>query len=73
MNPRLRTLGSGLVTCAALAWFGRQTVRGSGAPRIWSAVMLTVAVVTGAGAVLDRVRPRPARRRARERDGGTGG
>ncbi|MEU7563285.1 hypothetical protein [Streptomyces eurythermus] len=67
MNSRLRTLGSGLVTCAALVWFGCQAIDGSGALRLWAAFMLVVAVVTGAGAVLDRLRPRPGRRRARER------
>ncbi|MGW1603627.1 hypothetical protein [Streptomyces eurythermus] len=66
-NSRLRALGSGLVTCAALVWFGYQAVDGSGALRFWSAFMLVVSVVAGAGAALDRVRPRPRRRRARER------
>ncbi|MFF5471548.1 hypothetical protein [Streptomyces achromogenes] len=65
MDSRLRTLGSGFLTCAAVAWFGYQAVDGSGALRFWSAFMLIVAVVTGAGAVLDRVRPRRGRRRAR--------
>ena len=64
MDPRLRRLGSGLMTCVALAWFGYQALYGDGPLRIFSVLFLAVGLVTTAGAVLDHVRPRPERRRA---------
>ncbi|MFF5536674.1 hypothetical protein ACFY71_30135 [Streptomyces cinerochromogenes] len=73
MNPRLRKLGSALLTCVGVAWCGYQAVYGDGALRIFSVFVLVIAAVTGAGAVLDHVRPRPQRRRARERDMEAGG
>ncbi|MEU1593430.1 hypothetical protein ABZ468_11360 [Streptomyces sp. NPDC005708] len=69
MDPRLRRLGDGLMTCIALAWFGYQALYGEGVLRIFSALMSVVVVVTTAGAILDYIRPRPKRRRSSERDG----
>jgi hypothetical protein len=68
MYPRLKKLGSGLVTCIALIWFGNQALYGEGALRVFSILMLIALVATTALAILDRVRPRPKRRRARECD-----
>ncbi|MCQ9185655.1 hypothetical protein KMT30_42840 [Streptomyces sp. IBSBF 2953] len=70
MEPRFRRFGDRLMTCVALAWFGYQALYGRGMLRIVSVVMLVIGVVTTAGALLDRIRPRPKRRRSRERDAG---
>ncbi|MEU6576774.1 hypothetical protein [Streptomyces sp. NPDC046805] len=69
MDPRLRRLGGGLMTCIALAWFSYQALYGEWMLRIVSALMLMMIVVTTAGAILDHIRPRPKRRRSREGDG----
>ncbi|MFD8911784.1 hypothetical protein [Streptomyces sp. NPDC059575] len=68
MDPRLRKLGEGLMNCVALAWFGYQTLYGQGLMRIASAVMLVICVIGTAGWVVNDVRRRPKRRRARERE-----
>lgn len=64
MTPRLRRLGSGLMTCIAVAWFGNQALYGEGGLRIASIILLLAGAVTTAGAILDHVLPRPKRRRA---------
>ncbi|GGJ15375.1 hypothetical protein [Streptomyces brasiliensis] len=69
MDPRLRTLGNGLITCIALAWLGYQVLYGEGMLRIFAAFTLVIGVVRTAGDILDYIRPRPKRRRSRERDG----
>jgi hypothetical protein len=59
------------MTCIGLTWFGYQAIYGDGvALRLFSIFMLVIGAVTATGAVLDHVRPRPKRRRARERDMG---
>ncbi|MFB7572974.1 hypothetical protein [Streptomyces sp. NPDC056165] len=68
MDPRLRRFGNGLMTCIAVVWFGHQTLYGEGVLRIFSALMLVMSVIAIAGAVLNDIRPRPKRRRSRERD-----
>ncbi|MEW2290700.1 hypothetical protein [Streptomyces sp. NPDC047841] len=68
MEPRWKRFGTGLMNCIALAWFGYQALYGEGMLRIVSALMLVIGVVTTVGAILDHIRPRPKRRRSRERD-----
>ncbi|MFB7112869.1 hypothetical protein [Streptomyces sp. NPDC056291] len=70
MDPRLRRFGNGLMTCLAVAWFGHQTLYGEGLLRIVSALMLVMSVIAAAGLALNDIRPRPKRRRSRERDAG---
>ncbi|MES4889796.1 hypothetical protein [Streptomyces sp. NPDC096012] len=70
MEPRFRRFGDRLMTCIALAWFGYQALYGEGMLRIVSALLFVIGVVTTAGAILDRIRPRPKRRRSREQDAG---
>ncbi|AJE41304.1 hypothetical protein CP978_15900 [Streptomyces nodosus] len=70
MDPRLRRLGNGLMTCLAMAWFGHQALYGEGLLRIGSALMLVMTVIAVADAVLNDIRRRPKRRRSRERDAG---
>ncbi|TWV53553.1 hypothetical protein FRZ03_09690 [Streptomyces misionensis] len=70
MEPRWKRFGTGLMSCIALAWLGYQALYGEGMLRIASAIMLVIGVVTTAGAILDHIRPRPKRRRSRERDAG---
>lgn len=67
MNPRLKRLGNGLMSCVGTAWFGYQALYGEGALRYASILLLIVGAATATGAVLDHFRPRPKRRRAHER------
>ncbi|GED89305.1 hypothetical protein TNCT6_63900 [Streptomyces sp. 6-11-2] len=70
MDPRFKRLGNGLMTCIAMAWFGYQALYGDGLLRIGSTVMLVICVIGTASAVLNDIRPRPKRRRSREREAG---
>ncbi|MBM9509130.1 hypothetical protein [Actinacidiphila acididurans] len=69
MTQRLRTLGSGVLTCLALVRFGYQALN-DGMLRVLSVVLLCVGTLTTAASVRDRFRPRPQRRRSRERGAG---
>ncbi|MEV7131227.1 hypothetical protein [Streptomyces sp. NPDC093260] len=68
MEPRSKRFGTGLTNCMALAWFGYQALYGEGMLRIVSALVSVIGVVTTVGAIPDHIRPRPKRRRSRERD-----
>ncbi|WUD72143.1 hypothetical protein OG937_10810 [Streptomyces sp. NBC_00510] len=68
MDPRLRKLGDGLITCIALTWFGHQAIWGEGVLRMLSALMFVAGAVATAHNIIDYIRPRPKRRRSREQD-----
>lgn len=64
----LRKLGIVLLHCLALIWFAYNAITDSGALQFFSILMLIFAVAVAGTAILDRIRPRPQRRRSRERD-----
>ncbi|NNN31803.1 hypothetical protein HLK59_15805 [Streptomyces sp. S3(2020)] len=67
MTPPLRRIGSGLMSCIAVAWFGYQALYGEGGLRVLSIALLIVGAATAVGAILDRALPSPKRRRALEK------
>ncbi|MGW1022653.1 hypothetical protein ACWD4J_02870 [Streptomyces sp. NPDC002577] len=67
MDQRLRRLLRGLLNCVGVVWFGYQAIAGDGPLQIFSVLVLVFVAALAVLAVLDRVLPRPKRRRARER------
>jgi hypothetical protein len=65
---RLRKLGTTFLNCLALVWFADNAITDSGGLQLFSILMLIFAAMMAGMAVLDRIRPRPKRRRSRERD-----
>ncbi len=56
--------------CISLLWAAGESLHGTGMYRVLSLVMLIIAGMTLVGTALDRVRPRPKRRKAREQHAG---
>jgi hypothetical protein len=69
-TSRIRRIAGRIMFCFCLLWAGGESVYGTGINRVAAIVMLVIGGVTLVGTALDRIRPRPKRRRAREQRAG---
>lgn len=69
-TSRIRRIAGQIMFCVSLLWAGGESIYGTGMYLVTSIVMLIIGGVTLVGTALDRIRPRPKRRKAREQHAG---